>query len=142
MKDALGDRKDDFRELSSLGTAPAKQGHGYASALVRMVSSMVRIPPLVWLSIQMFSRRMSINVRSGWHPAMLPPTKGSTICSVTSPSSVSIWAMIQAGRRVQYPLTLCVSVQILKRLDADITHRWSENRRRQPLMRRYSRCEQ
>ena len=37
----LGDRAKDMYILGSLATAPAKQGHGYASTLVRLVTDTV-----------------------------------------------------------------------------------------------------
>ena len=44
MKEALGSRVDDMVCLHTLYTKPAKQGRGYASALVREVTKIVRSP--------------------------------------------------------------------------------------------------
>ena len=47
LESALGARVHDMLEIQSLATAPAKQGRGYASALVRAVNDLVRslLPP-------------------------------------------------------------------------------------------------
>jgi hypothetical protein len=41
MKDVLGDRTERVIRLQILATAPAKQGHGYASSLVKVVTRIV-----------------------------------------------------------------------------------------------------
>ena len=41
VEEAIGDRAEDMLELASLETAPAKQGRGYASALVNALHEMV-----------------------------------------------------------------------------------------------------
>ena len=44
VEEAIGDRAEDMLELASLETAPAKQGRGYASALVNALHEMVGGP--------------------------------------------------------------------------------------------------
>ena len=41
LDSALGERVHDMLEIQSLATAPAKQGRGYASTLVRVVNDLV-----------------------------------------------------------------------------------------------------
>ncbi len=43
IKDVLGDRRDSMFYIGIVWTAPAEQGHGYASALIRIVTAKVRI---------------------------------------------------------------------------------------------------
>ena len=42
LKSVFGERVDQMMELSGLATSPAKQGRGYATALVRTLNDMVR----------------------------------------------------------------------------------------------------
>lgn len=46
IKSALGDRRGSMMELAGLATAPAKQGRGYATALVKELNNKAR-PPFV-----------------------------------------------------------------------------------------------
>lgn len=41
IKASLGDKREEMLSLNLLATAPEAQGHGYASALVRTVTSEV-----------------------------------------------------------------------------------------------------
>ena len=42
LKSVFGERVDQMMELSGLATSPAKQGRGYATALVRTLNDMVK----------------------------------------------------------------------------------------------------
>ena len=44
VEQGLGDKTKDMWEIMALGTTPARQGRGYASALVRVITDQVRQP--------------------------------------------------------------------------------------------------
>lgn len=98
IDEVLGARVGSMLRIGILCTAPAKQGHGYASALVRSVIALVRgilgsMRSIRASALSLFLRRTRESTLYGSSPATAP-TKGSTTPLDSRLSASSCWVTI------------------------------------------------
>lgn len=135
VENCLGDRVDDMLVIAGLATAPAKQHHGYASALVRMVTARVCRYSIVSLIFSITalirtSRPIVKAVQYGLPVAILLPIRCSIIRWASSLFSDSMWVTrTPNGKSRQSPSIWSVVLYSIEQAVDGTCHRWSESPR-------------